>query len=674
MKSPISFRRYLSVQFGMIAVLPVIIIAILVWQFLMPQMRTNTGIQHEALARAIAGQISAHLMGGERQLVALANFMETRGPHPASELTALLDAQCGNGEIFETIYVASNRDDVIDSVGLTRLRRSKREDLLRMDLSGRSFLNTARHPGQAAWSETFLSTASSQLAVAVTVPISDSVVIGEITLDRLSEFISQLPLKAGLLILVLDRQGRIVADSQRLRWRHQLNLAALPASSPGGDARFASTRFELGGRPLLGTTVDVQQLGWKVLVAQPIQEAFKPLRAAFMMIASGLGVALVLALTAAWLIASRLSRLFQSYAEQAQSIARGEYDNLRWPRSKTIEFGNLVQNLQHMAGMIHQRENALVDSETRMRITLDSIGDAVITTDAHGAVTRMNPMAEKLTGWPSSEAVGQQLTDFFHIVNAHTRQKVANPVEKVMAMGEIIGLANHTMLIARGGREYQIADSGAPIRQNDGHIVGVVLVFRDVTEAYAREQKIRENEKWLKNITANIPGVVCQLIATHDHVYACRYVSPKAAEIFGIEAPADAFFEAFIQCMPESDGKRFTASIREAVDHFGPWHYEGMFIKPSGESIWFSGSATPQRTGKDIVFNGVWMDITDRKHAENEAKRLETALLQARKMEAIGTLAGGIAHDFNNILSAVIGFSELSLPERRRRKPPFMAT
>lgn len=129
----------------------------------------------------------------ERQLVALANFLETQGSHPASELTALLDAQCGNGEIFETIYIASNRDDVISSVGLARLRRSKREDLLGMDLSGRSFLNTARHPGKAAWSETFLSTVSSQLTVALTVPLPRNVVIGEITLDRLSVVGSRRP-------------------------------------------------------------------------------------------------------------------------------------------------------------------------------------------------------------------------------------------------------------------------------------------------------------------------------------------------------------------------------------------------------------------------------------------------------------------------------------------------
>ena len=248
MKSPIPLRRYLSLQFGIAAALPVIIIAILLWLFLMPAMRTNTGIQHQGIARTIAGQISAHLLGGERQLIALANYLETQKRVPDSQLFALLDSQCGNGELFETIYITANEDASVSSVGLALMRRSKRDDLLGLDLSGRSFIHTARNLEKIVWSETFLSTASSRLAVALTVPLANGLIIGEITLDKLSEFISHLPVEAELLTYVLDRQGRIVADSQRLRWGQQLNVAALPANNPDSEAKFASSPFELGGK------------------------------------------------------------------------------------------------------------------------------------------------------------------------------------------------------------------------------------------------------------------------------------------------------------------------------------------------------------------------------------------------------------------------------------------
>jgi PAS domain S-box-containing protein len=122
----------------------------------------------------------------------------------------------------------------------------------------------------------------------------------------------------------------------------------------------------------------------------------------------------------------------------------------------------------------HQRE--------QLRVTLTSIGDAVIVTDTHGIVTFVNPVAQALTGWGPEEAAGQPLETVFRIINEETRRPVENPVTKSLREGRIVGLANHTVLIARDGTERLIDDSAAPIRGDDRTIAGVVLVFRDVTE------------------------------------------------------------------------------------------------------------------------------------------------------------------------------------------------
>jgi PAS domain S-box-containing protein len=119
----------------------------------------------------------------------------------------------------------------------------------------------------------------------------------------------------------------------------------------------------------------------------------------------------------------------------------------------------------------------------QLHVTLTSIGDAVIVTDKNGIVTFMNPVAVGLTGWEPQEAAGQPLERIFRIINEETRQPIEDPVRKVLHEGTVIGLANHTVLIARDGREIPIDDSGAPIRGEGGTIAGVVLVFRDVTEA-----------------------------------------------------------------------------------------------------------------------------------------------------------------------------------------------
>ncbi|HKS29613.1 MAG TPA: PAS domain S-box protein [Pyrinomonadaceae bacterium] len=126
--------------------------------------------------------------------------------------------------------------------------------------------------------------------------------------------------------------------------------------------------------------------------------------------------------------------------------------------------------------------------EASLRTTLQSIGDAVISTDAEGRVIFMNPVAQALTGWPLDEAVGRRLPEVFHIVNEHSRQPVESPTEKVLRDGMVVGLANHTLLLARDGREIPIDDSGAPIRDEEGRITGVVLVFHDITERRRGEE------------------------------------------------------------------------------------------------------------------------------------------------------------------------------------------
>jgi diguanylate cyclase (GGDEF)-like protein/PAS domain S-box-containing protein len=131
---------------------------------------------------------------------------------------------------------------------------------------------------------------------------------------------------------------------------------------------------------------------------------------------------------------------------------------------------------------LRELANQLAEQHEMLRVTLQSIGDAVITTDAQSQVTWLNPAAERMTGWLSGEALGRPLTQVFHIVNEETRLPTDNPVALCLAQGKTMGLANHTMLISRSGEEFSVEDSAAPIRNLGGEILGVVLVFHDVTE------------------------------------------------------------------------------------------------------------------------------------------------------------------------------------------------
>jgi len=147
---------------------------------------------------------------------------------------------------------------------------------------------------------------------------------------------------------------------------------------------------------------------------------------------------------------------------------------------------------------------ALYEQGQWLQVTLSSIGDAVITTDASGNITFLNPVAQSLTGWTQDEALGVSLDTVFTIVNEETRHTVENPATKALREGLVVGLANHTLLIARDGTKRPIDDSAAPIRNTNGDVAGIVLVFRDITERRRQEQSIQDSLNYAESIIATL--------------------------------------------------------------------------------------------------------------------------------------------------------------------------
>jgi PAS domain S-box-containing protein len=152
------------------------------------------------------------------------------------------------------------------------------------------------------------------------------------------------------------------------------------------------------------------------------------------------------------------------------------------------------QNAQSIHLARRRADEALRKESDWLRVTLSSIGDAVITTDVEGRVTFMNRVAESLTGWAQAEAMERSLPDIFQILNEETRQPADNPALRTLSAGAAVGLANHTILIAKDGTECPIDDSAAPIRNEQGEVVGTVLVFRDISE---RKRMELERERLL---------------------------------------------------------------------------------------------------------------------------------------------------------------------------------
>ncbi|SMC71191.1 PAS domain S-box-containing protein [Desulfocicer vacuolatum DSM 3385] len=322
----------------------------------------------------------------------------------------------------------------------------------------------------------------------------------------------------------------------------------------------------------------------------------------------------------------------------------------------------------HDVALRHKAEQKLQAEKERLLVTLKGIGDAVMVCDSHARVILMNPVAETLTGWREEEAVGQPAATVFSIVSEITRKPCPDPANQVIATGKVIGLANHTLLISRSGAEYPIADSAAPVRNSNGVLMGVVLIFRDVTRRRTAEKALKLSEKRFRDITMTMGDLVWEF--DNDGIFT--YMGSSVEKVLGYDR-RELLGRSFWEFIPpeqisENQGVELKTAFltyqREkrsffnvetrARDKVGQWHLlsiNGIPVLDDDENI--------------MGYRGVAKDITEQKILEKEKYAAEYHFRQAQRMESIGTLAGGIAHDFNNILSAIIGYTELSLDDLR---------
>jgi PAS domain S-box-containing protein len=263
-------------------------------------------------------------------------------------------------------------------------------------------------------------------------------------------------------------------------------------------------------------------------------------------------------------------------------------------------------------------ENRLRESEERWATTVSSIGDAVIATDVDGNLTFMNSVAEELTGWKLKDAYHQPVEKVFHIINEFTRQKVDSPVYRVINEGLIVGLANHTILVRKDGSEVPIDDSGTPIRDKEGKISGVVLVFRDINLRKKAEEALRDSESRLKlsqeiaHIGTWDLDVTSNELKWTDEVYRIFGLSPQEFE---------ATYEAFLDRIHPDDRAVVNAAYMNSLKDGDSYQIEHRIVKKSNGEIRFVQEKCEHfrdKSGKICRSVGMVQDITEQKKAEAE--------------------------------------------------------
>src|SRR5713226_3863730 len=311
-------------------------------------------------------------------------------------------------------------------------------------------------------------------------------------------------------------------------------------------------------------------------------------------------------------------------------------------------------------------QEALARSEKWFSTTLASIGDAVIATDMNGGVTFMNSVAQSLTGWSQAEATGKSMDLVFDIVNKETRRPVENPVKKVFREGKVVGLADHTLLLSKNGKEFDIEDSAAPIVTDTGAAFGVVLVFRDITQKKLADEEAKRQKELLQLILESIAdGVV---VADSNGKFLL--FNAAAEQVLGIGAtdttPSQwsdqygSYLPDGVTLYPPNDLPLVRAMRGETVDAVE------LFIRnakvPDGRLLSITGR--PLR-GEDGALRGgvvVFHDITLQKSAQEVLVQAKEEAVRASKFK--DQFLSTMSHELRTPLNAVLGFSDLLADER----------
>jgi PAS domain S-box-containing protein len=283
-------------------------------------------------------------------------------------------------------------------------------------------------------------------------------------------------------------------------------------------------------------------------------------------------------------------------------------------------------------GWRRRAEAALREGEERYRATLYSIGDAVIATDQGSRVKQMNPVAEKLTGWTESQASGRPLDEVFRIVNEETHAVVESPVARVLREGHVVGLANHSLLIGKDGKESPIADSGAPIRNEKGGTTGVVLVFRDQTKERAAQKALKESEAFNRTIVESIPQQL--FLKDRNGVYLA--VNQPYAASLGCR-PDQLVGKDDFASYPTELAEKYRADDRAVMESGRVKDLEEKYLA-QGKEYWVHTIKAPVSDdgGQVTAVLGLFEDITARKRVEQSLKDARDRLEEAQRAAHLG--------------------------------------
>lgn len=328
---------------------------------------------------------------------------------------------------------------------------------------------------------------------------------------------------------------------------------------------------------------------------------------------------------------------------------------LDWNRALRDEKGRVTHVQSVILDVTEQKnaELALAEEKEWLRTTLRSIGDAVIATDCNGKVTLMNTLAEELTGWCLENALGRPLTEVFRIVNEQTGKACDNPVEKVFQSGAVIGLANHTALIRPNGEMIPIEDSGAPIRNRDGEIIGVVLVFRDVREKKLAEKTLKASEERYRTLFQSANDGI--FLIKDYRIIDCNKKAEEQYKLTREEIVGKMPHQVSPKLQPDNQDSHEKSLIwMDKAIKEGPQYFEWTHTRGDGNTFVAEISLNKTIIDDEDYILALIRDITERKEMERELRKSEERNRMLIKRAPLGIFLSDTAGNLQIVNQALV--------------------
>ena len=400
-----SLRHILSIRSAWISLVPFFLSAVLGWLWLRPQIIADTEEHQRQLAAVIASRTESYLIGSSQAITGVASVLSKK-LIGASAIQDYVDTELESLKGLTSITL-TDRAGRISVIALPKEKSALREEMKGIDLSRTHAVRQVLATGKPAWSDTFLSLVEGGLAVAYATPAGDGVAIGEISLEQLRIFLKETAGQGKQAVFIIDRRGQVIADQEGRYTASQHNLTNLEIVKEGlASGKPVTRKFSFNGDRLIGSLIRAPVLDWSILVALPVDVAYRAALTTTGIFATALFMALLLASGLSLLMSRSLATRFETLVSHARRIESGEEAG-EWPKAPVREFNHLGDALQRMADALRDREN-------RLESFFSLSPDLLIVIDTDGTIRKVNTAWEQTLGFTPEQMIGGRIIDYVH--------------------------------------------------------------------------------------------------------------------------------------------------------------------------------------------------------------------------------------------------------------------